>query len=94
MSRTVRKAFYCGYCGHIRRAFESRRRCWHCGASPVNWLSEPVLAGPVDADVPHVAEPAPELLATEQTNDPAGLFATSPPGTEGYDVNPELRVRY
>lgn len=35
-----------------------------------------------------------EHIDRAQANDPAAVFPTSPPGTSGYDVNPELRVRY
>jgi nucleotide-binding universal stress UspA family protein len=63
----------------------------------------PVLVVPAITKVeePIYIEPAPaagESVASDldemQTRDPASTFAISPPGTEGYDVNPELRVRY
>jgi hypothetical protein len=88
-------AWACAFCGHIRGAFDSRRYCIPCGASPAQWESAPMVENHrADADVRPVSEPEPELLSTEQTNSPSGLFATSAPGTEGVDVNPELRVRY
>lgn len=87
-------AWACGFCGHILGRFESNQRCLQCGALPARWFSAPLTHGRVDSDVPAVADPEPELLPTERTNAPSGLFATSPGGTEGTDVNPELRVRY
>ena len=88
-------AWACAFCGHIFGAFDSRHHCVHCGASPARWASAPIIENHrADSDVPPVSEPSPEQLPFEQTNSPAGLFATSPPGGEGFDVNPELRVRY
>ena len=85
----------CYFCGHIFGLLDSRRHCAHCGATPARWLGAPMVENHrADANVPSVAEPEPELLPTEQTNSQFGLFGTSPPGTQGLDVNPELRIRY
>ncbi len=53
--------------------------------------SEPVVEPPL----PSVGEGVSESLDVAQTNDAAsGSVNVSPAGTSGYDVNPELRVRY
>jgi len=94
-TETQKVAWACSFCGHIYGAFDSRNHCAHCGATPPRWISAPLIENHrADTDVPHISEPERELLPTEQTNSPSGLFATSPPGTQGVDVNPELRIRY
>jgi hypothetical protein len=88
-------AWACFFCGHIYGTFDSRNHCAHCGATPPRWISAPLVENHrADTNCAHVSERAPELLPVEQTNSPSGLFATSPPGTQGCDVNPELRIRY
>jgi nucleotide-binding universal stress UspA family protein len=85
-------AWSCGSCGHILGRAESTSRCAGCGAEPPHWIAAPLSHEPIDAGGPAVGEE--ERDEVPQRNDPAGLFATSPPGTDGCDVNPELRVRY
>jgi nucleotide-binding universal stress UspA family protein len=93
LKRTRDAAWSCGDCGHILGGAESTGRCAGCGSEPPHWIAAPVVHDqPVDIDEPAVGEE--ERHEVGQRNDPAGLFSTSPPGTEGYDVNPELRVRY
>jgi nucleotide-binding universal stress UspA family protein len=87
-------AWACADCGHILRRGDTIERCARCGRAPVRWLSAPVEPGRADQAEPAVADYARDELPPERANDPAGLFATSPAGTSGYDVNPELRVRY
>lgn len=91
---TVKTAWSCEQCGHILGRAESSERCGGCGAHPVRWLSAPIEKDRVDIAEPAVGEVDAETVGLERTNTSAGLFAVSPPGTEGYDVNPELRVRY
>jgi nucleotide-binding universal stress UspA family protein len=93
-SATAPIARSCEDCGHILGDTESAERCAGCGGHPAKWLSATISSEPIDAGEPAVGEASSEPLGYERTNDAAGLFATSPPGTEGYDVNPELRVRY
>jgi nucleotide-binding universal stress UspA family protein len=90
----ARVAWSCDACGHILGDGESTETCAGCARTPVRWNAAPIPDGPADQAEPAVADSAGERLAYERTNDPVGLFATSPAGTEGYDVNPELRVRY
>jgi nucleotide-binding universal stress UspA family protein len=89
-----RAAWSCAACGHILGDAESTFVCAHCGARDASWNSAPIVPGPVDVEAPSVGESVGEDLTETQTRETMGLFATSPPGTEGYDVNPELRVRY
>jgi len=50
---------------------------------------------PVEPVLPSVGQSPNETLDTNQTNDPvSGSVSVAPAGTSGYDVNPELRVRY
>lgn len=84
----------CGRCGHIRKRSESGARCSRCGAEPATWDSAPVTHQPADADEPTVGESVNDGLPAQTANEPSGLFPSSPPGTSGYDINPELRVRY
>ena len=84
----------CAACGHLLEPLESIERCAACGAQPASWVTAEITGAPADAGEASVSDAARERLAEERTNDPAGLFATSPGGTEGYDVNPELKVRY
>ncbi len=90
----VETARSCDRCGHILGDHEPTERCAGCGAHPASWLSAPIAPGPIDAGEPAVGEVDAETLGPERTQSSAGLFSVSPPGTEGYDVNPELRVRY
>jgi nucleotide-binding universal stress UspA family protein len=87
-------AWACRDCGHILKRNDGTAVCSACGAAPASWISAPIEPGPVDAGEPAVGDVEAERLPYERTNDPAGLFSTSPPGTSGTDVNPELRVRY
>lgn len=88
-------AYSCANCGHILNLLtEYSKRCEHCGAEPAKWNAAPMVSGPADQLAPAVGEAVAESLPDERTQDPGGIFATSPPGAEGYDVNPELRVRY
>jgi nucleotide-binding universal stress UspA family protein len=90
-----RAAWSCSRCGHIRGARESITRCGRCGLLPAAWEWALVEPGPVDAAEAAVGEPiAGDEPALRTTHATAGLFSTSPPGSEGYGVNPELRVRY
>jgi nucleotide-binding universal stress UspA family protein len=90
----AKTAWSCEDCGHILADVETTERCAGCGALPAHWLAAPITSGPIDAGEPAVGEVDHESIAPERANDSAGLFATSPPGCEGYSVNPELRVRY
>lgn len=92
--QAARAACSCAACGHILGEAESTFVCAHCGAMGGNWISAAIAPGPVDAEAPAVGEAVASDLAEPQTRETLGLFSTSPPGTEGYDVNPELRVRY
>jgi len=87
-------AWACADCGHILRRGDTIEKCAGCGRAPVRWLSAAVEAGRADEAEPAIADYERDELASERTNDPAGLFATSPAGTSGVNVNPELRVRY
>ena len=89
----ARAAWACSACGYIL-AGEPTEVCGECGASPVRFITAPLLKEAADAAAPAVGEVDAERLSCERTNSAAGLFATSPAGAEGYDVNPELRVRY
>jgi nucleotide-binding universal stress UspA family protein len=63
------------------------------GREAVNKQSEP--PPPVDPALPSVGEAPAEPLDLSRTNDASsGSVNVSPAGAEGYDVNPELRVRY
>lgn len=92
---SVALALSCQQCGHILAAHERVQRCVRCGMEPASWDAMPVTPGPVDKEAPAVGE---AVLETEEmsstSQDPAALFGVQPPGTEGYAVNPELRVRY
>lgn len=87
-------AWACADCGRLLSGAESREHCRGCGAAPARWISAPVSSEPIDAGEPAFADSEGEHLDQGRNNDAAGLFATSPPGAEGYDVNPELKVRY
>lgn len=51
--------------------------------------------GPEKPELPSVGESPNETLDWSRTNDAAsGSVSVAPYGTAGYDVNPELRVRY
>jgi nucleotide-binding universal stress UspA family protein len=55
-------------------------------------VSDPLL---VEPGLPSVGQSPNETLDWSRTNDSAcGSVTVAPAGTEGYDVNPELRVRY
>jgi nucleotide-binding universal stress UspA family protein len=92
--QAARAAWSCAQCGHILADTESTFVCARCGATGGNWISASMAPGPADAGQPSVGESVAPDLAEPQTRETLGLFSTSPPGTEGYDVNPELRVRY
>ncbi|MCS6911953.1 MAG: universal stress protein [Myxococcales bacterium] len=87
-------AWSCTRCGHIRGDGESGERCVQCGAQPALWNSAPISQEPADAGMPTVGQGPDEHVDTSVANAPTALFSTSPPGTQGYDVNPELRIRY
>jgi nucleotide-binding universal stress UspA family protein len=87
-------AWACRDCGHMLGVGDSRDRCNACGNSPARWISAPVTAEPIDINEPAVGEVDGESLSPSRTNDPAVLFPTAPAGVEGYDINPELKVRY
>lgn len=87
-------AWSCARCGHIRSDSETREGCLQCGIYPPRWDSAPVVPGPVDSLAPAVGEGAVAEQSRPNTYSPSELFAVAPPGAEGYDVNPELRVRY
>jgi nucleotide-binding universal stress UspA family protein len=89
-------AWSCVHCGHIRGALESPARCAACGLQPASWMWAPVFRHQPSTAVEEAAvgQPVGEEPGSRPANDPVGLFAVSPPGTEGYDINPELRVRY
>jgi nucleotide-binding universal stress UspA family protein len=86
-------AWACADCGHMLAPGDSRERCRHCGHAPARWISAPLSSEPVDAGEAAVGEVEREEVGAGQSN-PTSLFATSPGGTEGYDVNPELKIRY
>jgi nucleotide-binding universal stress UspA family protein len=92
---SVELALSCLQCGHILAAHERVQRCARCGMEPASWDAMPVTPGPVDKEAPAVGEAvfaAEEMPAASQA--PTALFGVQPPGTEGYSINPELRVRY
>jgi len=92
VKRTQDSAWSCRACGHILGDRQSSSRCAGCGAEPAHWTEALISSEPIDAGEPSVGDEARDEVP--QRNDPAGLFAISPPGTEGADINPELRVRY
>jgi universal stress protein A len=87
-------AWACASCGHILGDAEGRQVCARCGADPATWTSAPLTSEPADAGEPTVGETTVEDLAPVQTQSASGLFATAPAGVEGFETNPELRVRY
>ena len=89
-----RAAWSCASCGHILGKNESSEYCNRCSATPVQWIGAPITSGPIDLAEAAIGEATVPDLSASQTRDPASTFAISPPGVEGYDVNPELRVRY
>lgn len=90
-----RLARSCMDCGHILNEYvEPPTRCVRCGRESARRFSTPLCQGPVDVLEPAVGESMAESLPVQQTNAPAGLFSTAPAGASGYDVNPDLRVRY
>jgi nucleotide-binding universal stress UspA family protein len=63
------------------------------GRESLNKQSEPPPL--VEPALPSVGQATAESLDVSRTNDSAsGSVNIAPAGTEGYDVNPELRVRY
>lgn len=92
---SVKLALSCRHCGHILASHERVQLCVRCSTEPASWDAMPITPGPVDKEAPAVGEAvfdAVDMPAPSQ--DPAALFGVQPPGTEGYAVNPELRVRY
>jgi nucleotide-binding universal stress UspA family protein len=87
-------AWSCESCGHILVDGETTRSCAKCGAEPVRWIGAPLESAPVDSAEPAKGEATAPDLSSTQTRDPVSTFAIAPAGVEGYDVNPELRVRY
>jgi nucleotide-binding universal stress UspA family protein len=85
-------AWACADCGRLVGAAEAKLRCHGCGGA--RFISAPITGQAVDIDEPAIGESDAETIAPAQANAPTALFATSPAGTEGYDVNPELKVRY
>jgi len=87
----------CAACGHIRHRLDSTQRCNKCHADPASWVSAPVEKSPVDDGEPAVGDrvddPESEPAAS-QVSHSSSFASTAPPGTSGYNVNPELRVRY
>jgi nucleotide-binding universal stress UspA family protein len=88
----VETAWSCHRCGHIRMAMEPQ--CDGCGMEPAAWDSAPISRSLADEAAPTVGASTDEHVASASANDPAVLFSISPPGTEGYSINPELRIRY
>ncbi len=82
----------CVNCGHIRKGTESAEKCARCGLSPASWNSAQIGTTPVDAVEDAVGTALEDNVRVESGNDPAGLFSISPPGTDGYAINAELRV--
>jgi nucleotide-binding universal stress UspA family protein len=63
--------------------------------APGREAAQPAEAPAVEPPLPSVGQSPNEVLDYSQTNDSAsGSVNIAPGGTEGYDVNPELRVRY
>jgi universal stress protein A len=87
-----REAFSCRSCGHILAENEDTRRCEQCKESPAHWAAAAMTSEPIDAGVAAVSDSGGEHL--DRGSSPSTVFATSPAGVEGYDVNPELRIRY
>ena len=85
-------AWMCRDCGHILDG--ANLHCPECGASPAHWISAPIAKESIDFGEPTVGEVERETVTHQTSNEPAGLFATSPAGVGNVDVNPELRVRY
>jgi hypothetical protein len=86
-------AWSCKDCGHIMSQHGDKAptgKCPECKANPAHWLAAELTDVPADADVPSVADYVRDEISG---NDPAGLFATTPPGTQE-DLDPELKVRY
>lgn len=84
-------AWSCRDCGHILGRGEASGRCAGCGVHPAHWISAPVTSAPIDAGLSAVGDEGRDEVVSYSST---GLFATSPAGTSGGDVNPELRVRY
>jgi len=88
-------AFSCSDCGHLYKDGEPNGSCAQCGSRPARWISATIEAGPVDIAEAPVGEPLEEMTERNANNQSTqGLFSTSVAGVSGYDVNPELRVRY
>ena len=87
-------AWSCESCGHILVDGEVTNRCQKCGADPVRWIGARLERGRVDGAEPALGEAPATDLSQLQTRDSASTFGLAPAGVEGYDVNPELRVRY
>jgi nucleotide-binding universal stress UspA family protein len=89
-----RQAFSCFCCGHIRGWAESGEFCHRCGLYPTRWNTARITAAPADALEPAVGTDVGESHLSGHTGEAMDPFPTSPMGIGGYDVNPELRVRY
>jgi len=89
-----RAAWSCSECGHILDKRENTEKCTGCGIQPVRWLSAPITHDPADIDEASVADSEGDHLTQSQSQSTQGSMVTSVGGTQGTDVNPELRVRY
>jgi hypothetical protein len=87
-----RIAYSCKACGHIRGALE-KVSCSKCGTDPAIWIAARIEEDDEAIARPGSVEPPAGQVDTPHGSPPSELFATSPAGTEGYDVNPELKVR-
>jgi nucleotide-binding universal stress UspA family protein len=89
-----RFAWSCRRCGHILAAIEAVGRCAGCGLAPGAWWGASIDPGAADRDAPAVGHAAGDVEVEAPATERASSIAVGPAGTSGYDVNPELRIRY
>ncbi len=92
--KVQRVAWSCRRCGHILGGTDAVTRCGGCGLSPGSWWGAPIEPGAADRDVPAVGHAAGDVSDEASSGQRASSISVGPAGTSGYDVNPELRVRY
>jgi hypothetical protein len=87
-------AWSCRRCGHILANIEAVGRCAGCGLAPGSWWGASIPRGAADRDAPAVGHAAGDVEVEAPATEHASSIAVGPAGTSGYDVNPELRIRY
>ncbi len=88
-------AWSCSDCGRLLTVELLPDRCPGCGSRPARWSAAAVAEIAADSEGPAAGESVGDETQLE-TRSVAGAAPVnvSPPGCSGYDVNPELRVRY